>query len=226
VIERGELNDSGRWLCRSRTVFIAKKTGEAPRPIKVGEVLRAAAAKRLLNRSAGKLRKVFLQMHQWGISIPGGAEALTHWRDLAESASKCGVGKAVVIADLDMANFFNSVEWPAIRDSVARHFPEASPILQWEHARPSESVLSDMSTFSTNRGSEQGETLGSTKAALPLGDVRRLVAADAEHGSGVFDAWYVDDGVVACEPHLFDRWLRRLDQASVSPAAAVPTSRV
>jgi hypothetical protein len=117
----------------------------------------------------------------------------------------------VIIADLDMQNFFNTVEWPAIRDALRQHWPQASPLVEWEQTRPSESMLSDLSRFAVSRGSEQGETLGSTKAALPLGTARGRVASDDAFQRGVYDARFIDDGVVACEPHLFDTWLKRLD---------------
>ncbi len=64
-------------------------------------------------------------MRQWGIAFPGGAESLIHWRTTVEEAARAGIIDPVVVADLDMKNFFNSVEWPAIRDPVRRHFEEA-----------------------------------------------------------------------------------------------------
>jgi hypothetical protein len=68
-------------------------------------------------------------MNQWGIAMPGGAEALVHWRATVEQAARQGLIPAVVVADIDMENFFNSVEWEAIRESIQKHFPEASPTI-------------------------------------------------------------------------------------------------
>jgi hypothetical protein len=64
VISEGGLSEEGRWIARSRTIFIEKKTGADPRPIKIGEVLRAASAKRLLRRLSPRLRQTFISMHQ------------------------------------------------------------------------------------------------------------------------------------------------------------------
>ena len=50
---------------------------------------------------------------------------MVHWRDLIEEAAATGRMHPVVIADLDMKNFFNTVEWPAIRSSMERILPEA-----------------------------------------------------------------------------------------------------
>ena len=77
-LERGGLTESARWLIRSRTILIPKKSGKAPMPLKVGEVFRSANAKRTLRRSMPKVTSTFTKMRQWGIGIPGGADALMH----------------------------------------------------------------------------------------------------------------------------------------------------
>ena len=110
-----------------------------------------------------------------------------------------------------MANFFNSVEWPAIRETLRTHFSEASKVVEWEQQEPGIMVLSDGSEFEFNRGAEQGEPLGSLKAALPLGDARGRVAPGVERPHRVCDEWYIDDGQVVCAPALFDPWLRAFD---------------
>ena len=104
--------------------------------------------------------------------MPNGAEALVHWRSTVETAAKDGLIDPIVVADLDMENFFNTVEWTAIRRSLRAHFPEASPAVEWEQQSPGVMVLSDCSEYTFDRGAEQGEPLGSLKAALPLGDAR------------------------------------------------------
>ena len=48
AVSRGELHAAARWSTFTRTIYIEKKSGPEPRAIKIGEVLRAAAAKRLL----------------------------------------------------------------------------------------------------------------------------------------------------------------------------------
>ena len=55
-----------------------------PRPIKMGEFLRSAYAKRLVNLSQVHLRTKTLRMHQWGVNLPGACEALCHWRGTIE----------------------------------------------------------------------------------------------------------------------------------------------
>ena len=106
-------------------------------------------------------------------AMPGGAECLIHWRATLETAALQGFIPAFVAADLDMKNFFNTVEWDSIRESAAVHLREALPVLEWEQQKEGVSFLGDQSAFSFNRGSEQGETLGPIKAVLPLVDVRK-----------------------------------------------------
>ena len=73
LIGKGRLFNDARWITRSRTIFIPKKSGKAPRPLKVGEVLRSSNAKRLLKQNMPKIRSTFIQKRQWGIAVPGGA---------------------------------------------------------------------------------------------------------------------------------------------------------
>ena len=172
TIMAGGLPEEARWITYSRTIFIRKKAGKAPRPLKIGEVLRGAAAKKILARNEPRLRRELAQRNQFGVAISGGAEALTHWRATLEEAIQAGDAAPMVVADLDMENFFNSIGWPAIRASAARHFADIVRVLDWEQRCAGQSFLGDQSAFTFDRGSEQGETLGPIKAVLPLADAR------------------------------------------------------
>ena len=211
LIEQGGLCNEARWITRTRSFNIPKKLGKKPRNIKSGEFLRSSAARRIVHRGAGDLRPALVSMRQWGVAIPNGSEALVHWRSTVEDAAKAGIIEPVVVADIDMETFFNSVEWPAIRDSLRKHFPEAARVVEWEQRHEGTMVLADGSEHSFIRGAEQGEPLGSVKAALPLGDARGRVRIDGQQPRGVCDEWYIDDGQVVCAPHMFDLWLRAFD---------------
>ena len=78
----------------------------------------------------------------------------------------------MVIADLDMKNFFNSIEWKAIREAAAKHLPDIMPTICWEQQEEGLTFLGDGSAFRFNRGAEQGETLGPIKSVLPLLEAR------------------------------------------------------
>ena len=143
--------------------------------------------------------------------MPGCAESLIHWRSTVEEAAARGLMEPAVIADLVMENFFNSVEWPAIRSSIEKHFKDASNLVQWEQQSHGVTILPDGSELNFNRGAEQGESLVPIKAVLNLGDGRsRLVEAEPQL-SHVCDEWYMDDGQVVCKPLFFSRWLERFD---------------
>ena len=45
-------------------------------------------------------------MRQWSILFPGGCEALIHWRSAVERAAMDGIIDPIVVADLDMKNYF------------------------------------------------------------------------------------------------------------------------
>ena len=211
LIGKGRLSNDARWITRSRTIFIPKKSGKAPRPLKVGEVLRSSNAKRLLKQNMPKIRSTFIQKRQWGIAVPGGAEALIHWRGLVDEGARTGLVSGLVVADLDMENFFNSVEWKAIRASIDAHLPEIRDTVAWEQAEPGTTVLNDGTDILFDRGAEQGETLGPTKAAMPLGDARDRVETRLPATVHACDNWFIDDGVLVCRPEDFDSWLRAFD---------------
>ena len=71
-ISAGTLPPAARWLTRTR-LWQRKKNGK-PRPIKMGEFLRSAYAKRLVNLAQVHLRTKTLHMHQWGVA--GGVRSL------------------------------------------------------------------------------------------------------------------------------------------------------
>ena len=79
-------------------------------------------------QTAPRLRRTFRSYHQWGVAMPGGGEALVHWRSTVEELVRSGVIEPLVGFDLDLANMFGTIDWAAIREAVSAHFPEA---LSW-----------------------------------------------------------------------------------------------
>ena len=78
----------------------------------MGEFLRSAYAKRLVNLSQVHLRTKTLYMHQWGVNLPGACEALCHWRGTIEPLVLNGTIEPLVAADLDLVNMFGNAECP------------------------------------------------------------------------------------------------------------------
>ena len=126
----------------------------------------------------------------------------------------------LVAADLDLVNMFGNAEWPDIRAALRTHFPEASSWTEWQHQSNSVTTLPSGREFSTDRGAEQGDVLGTIQSALVLGDARESHLQDflstPFEQTGVCDEWFVDDKQCFVRPMLFDRWLRALDSALAS----------
>ena len=199
ALQKGILGSSARWRLRTRLVWLKKKTGRAPRPVKIGEVLRTSFAKRLARKGEAVLRPKLAEMHQWGLAMPGGAEAMVHWRNTLEELATSGVIPPLVALDLDCCNMFGSLEWPSIRDAVARHFPDIQAWTEWAHQQPAETLLPGGDTAATDRGAEQGDPFGTAQSVLTLGNARSqahtyLQIEVASLGQGVCDEWFVDDG--------------------------------
>ena len=88
-------------------VDFQKKAGPAPRTLKVGEVLRTTFAKRLQQANAVKLRPKRMRMRRCESSI--------HRRSTVEQAAREGAMETFIVADPNMQNYFNTVEWSAVR---------------------------------------------------------------------------------------------------------------
>ena len=161
--------------------------------------MRSAAAKRTLRKHEQALLPTLVRTRQYGVSLPGGAEALAHWQATVEEAAKAGVMRPVATADLDVKSFFNSVEWDAIRRSVQEHLEVVAPSVAW---------VPDGAAFNFDRGAAQGETFGALKAVRPLGDACCDVRHAMRDHHGFCDEWFVDDGQLVCTPEMSDPWLR------------------
>ena len=107
----------------------------------MGELIRSSFGKRYVREYAPRIRTAMAVQHQWGISVPGACEGLSHWRGTVEDMARQGQLGPVVVADLDQVNMFGNAEWPAIRDAVDASFVELAGWLQWAHQAPSDVVL-------------------------------------------------------------------------------------
>ena len=218
--ERGTLPNCAKWILASRLVFIKKKKGPAPRPIRVGEVWRRLIAKGLVHEQRSQIQAFTLKCRQMGVAMPGGAEALIHLRAVAEELLASKGEQVVAVLDLDFRNAFPSLEWPSIRSSVAAHFPQLLPWTEWCQSEPAPVLLPSGQVIRIDRGAEQGDPLGSLYCAVVLADVverargtvqRELAASDTPCPRPFVDMWYMDDCEVFCDPSHVDVFLRCLD---------------
>ena len=99
---RGQLIDAARFILDSRLVFLKKKRGNIPRPIRVGELLRRVVAKRLLHDNRDDITRICKDARQFGVGFPGGADVFIHFRMVLEKICRIGdVDEIMALLDVD-----------------------------------------------------------------------------------------------------------------------------
>ena len=153
----------------------------------MGEIIRSSFSKRMAKRYAAPIRRAMAEEHQWGISIPGACEALSHWRSTVEDLAREGALGPIVVADVDQVNMFGNAEWDSIRSSIDCSFREILRWTEWSHEKPGEVVLPSGEHVCMNRGAGQGDAFGSYQArphkhkAEAAGLGNHLVCGSKEH---------------------------------------------
>jgi hypothetical protein len=219
----GALCEDARWILESRLVFLRKKRGPAPRPIRIGELWRRVVAKRLLHTHRDAVQAACRAARQFGVGEPGGADALVHWRVLLEELLAGGAGHgaepgdALAVIDVDLANAFPSFEWGYVRQAVQEQLPALLPWTAWVHRAATPVQLPCGTTLETDRGAEQGDPLGPLYCALALARVLQRVRA---RGVAFCDAWYMDDGQIVCRARHVPLFLEELDAELFDAGAA------
>ena len=216
------------WIMDSRLVYIAKKASAVPRPIRVGEIWRRLISKHLLYRYETKVRKVMVAASQFGVSMPGGAEALIHTRETIEAAMRADPDNGVwACIDVDFKNAFPSLLHESIDAAVGARVPELQPWSSWCQRNCGVIYLPSGAKYRAERGAEQGDPLASMQCGCVIADVVALALADmrAHKPPGTdlscFGFWFADDGQYFCRPDDVDLFLKCLDKA----AAAAGLSR-
>jgi hypothetical protein len=150
---------------------------------------------------------------QFGVQTPGGCEALYHARVTIEDVAAEGMLGDFVAIDVDMANFYGSIEWKPMLDAYSELFEEGLAWETWTTKTPATISLPSGEQVEVNRGAGQGEPDGPLKAALTLGRAVRGAREDLHsHNIPTSHAWFIDDGQIFCKPEHLDTILKRLDQ--------------
>ena len=221
----GALPQSWRWMLESRLVFLAKKHGPKPRPIRVGEVWRRLVAKHSLHQHSAKVRQRMLAAHQYGVAIPGGTDILVHARRVLEEAVRRDVDAGVwAVIDVDLVNAFPSFEWDSVGDAMATAMPELEAWTRWCHERAADVELPCGELHRARRGAEQGDPHGSLQCGAVVAVLVRAAMAELARRKGAplpecFSFWYCDDGQVVCRPKDVDLFLECLDAAAARVGA-------
>ena len=110
--------DEARWILDSRLVLIRKKHGPVPRPTRVGEIWRRFIGKKMSYEFRDRIREICTEHRQFGVGLPGGADALIHFRTALEAELRQYDGSDILaIVDIDFQNAFPSLEWNEIRNA-------------------------------------------------------------------------------------------------------------
>jgi hypothetical protein len=214
----GKLPVESCWWLTDSSLTFARKPGAAasaaPRPLRVGEVLRRFVAKRITAAERARIQQVFARRRQFGAACPGGVEILIHMRILAREHDALHSDTTTDIGewDSDLKNCFGSLFWPAIDKSIMSHVPGALPWTRWCHSQSVRVLLPKGGIHIVQRGAEQGDPLGPIYAAAVIADVCESAAALAQQMRGRL-----------ARPPTFDAVLTVVAETRANTASAGPT---
>ena len=136
----------------------------------------------------------FFQPFQFGVALPQGCEKVihglrccldNHWHD-----------SEFVCLKVDMKNAFNLVSRQSLLDQCTLHFPLLLPWTTWCYGQHP-FLWHSMGTLTSEAGVQQGDPLGPFYFALVLHHLVLSISKDESCQDLLFNAWYLDDGVVA-----------------------------
>ncbi|CAI7748393.1 unnamed protein product [Closterium sp. NIES-54] len=214
TILRGKLcQEVGKLLTASRLIALDKPDG-GTRPIAIGECVLRLAAKAALTQLAEAAREFFLPL-QFGVAVPGGAEAVIHIVRTFTAANK----DALVI-QADLANAFNSVDRHAIATALKEQLEPLLPLVHFSYGQPSILHLDaafDHPPLLSETGVRQGDPLGPLLFAAAMQPALK-VAAEAH--PEVICLAYADDVTFLGEPSscaaAFNHFTSRLAEIGLS----------
>ncbi|CAI7774209.1 unnamed protein product, partial [Closterium sp. NIES-54] len=188
IILRGKLHQEvGKLLTASRLIALDKPDG-GTRPIAIGECILRLAAKAALTQLAEAAREFFLPL-QFGVAVPGGAEAVIH---VVRTFTAANLGALVLQADL--ANAFNSVDRHAIATALkGSPLEPLLPSVQFSYGQPSTLHLDaafDHPPLHSETRVRQGDPLGPLLFAAAM---QPALKAAAEAHPEVICLAYADD---------------------------------
>ena len=102
----------------------------------------------------------------------------------------------LAVVKVDMRNAFNLVSRQALLDECAIHFPELLPWASWCYGTHP-LLWHPLGHLSSQSGVQQGDPLGPLFFSLVLRKITMAIAADDDCLALLFNAWFLDDGVLA-----------------------------
>ncbi|CAI7854850.1 unnamed protein product [Closterium sp. NIES-54] len=195
TILRGKLrNEVGELLTASRLIALDKPDG-GTRPIAIGECILRLAAKAAHTQLAEAAREFFLPL-QFGVVVPGGAEAVIHIVRTFTSANQ-----EALVLQADLANAFNSVDRLAIATALkGSQLEPLLPLVHFSYGQPSALHLDAAFSHApllSETGVRQGDPLGPLLFAAAM---QPALKAAAEANPDVICLAYADDVTFLGDP--------------------------
>eukprot|EP00731_Ephydatia_muelleri_P018057 Em0011g97a len=181
-----------QYMAGGSLVALRKGTQDI-RPIAVGESLRRLTSKclcSLIKEDAS----AFFQPFQFGVASPQGCEKVIH--GLRRCLDNHWHDSEFVCLKVDMKNAFNLVSRQSLLDQCTLHFPLLLPWTTWCYGQHP-FLWHSMGTLTSEAGVQQGDPLGPFYFALVLHHLVLSISKDESCQDLLFNAWYLDDGVVA-----------------------------
>ena len=151
----------------------------------------------------------FFQPLQFGVVCRARAEKVTH--GLRICIEEHWGDDDFVAFKVDMKNAFNVVSRQAVVDECATFFPELLPWVSWCYG--SHPLLwHPLGPISSESGVQQGDPLGPLLFALVLQKLISSVDADDECVDLLYQAWYLDDGVLAGDRPAVSRAMHIIEE--------------
>ena len=117
----GGLPDSIAIIIAGAKLIGLKKNEKDVRPIAVGNCLRRLVAKSAIQTLKAEIA-AYLAPHQYGVSIPGGAEMMSHLVQMYIEQNP-----QYVVVKLDAKNAFNTVSRGVFLEELNLYFPQLVP---------------------------------------------------------------------------------------------------
>ena len=136
----------------------------------------------------------FFDPLQFGVACPLGSEKVIH--GIRNCVDQHWGDDDFAVLKVDLKNAFNLVSRQAFLDECAFVFPNLLPWAFWCYGVHS-ILWHPMGHLSSKSGVQQGDPLGPLLFALVLHKVISAIDADDECLNLLYQAWYMDDGVLA-----------------------------
>ena len=163
---------SARLRSHPSSLGLLNKKAGGLRPIAIGYVWRRLAAK-CANRSVLPKLVDYFRPIQLGVGIPGGCEAAVH----ASRIFLQQLPDNYVLAKLDFANAFNSVDRPRVLAEVSELAPEILNFCLLSYGSASKLKFGDFSVPSES-GVQQGDPLGPLLFCLAIHPILASLRSD------------------------------------------------